>query len=180
MSHSYRGQLWRQVGGGGGAGKKCMYHFRQKIPMLCIPYVPEYQCGPLLKSVWRLAVHMYFLPSLDLYDTFILYNQVTAKYWTFNFRRISFFLCFFLSSVKIGSKLVGSIKHMNMIVYADRTMQVKPSLLSSNSVHTPSQTSCDGDHDCRANPKLIIITISALANICLQMSTVYGIFVYLI
>ncbi len=48
--------------------------------------------------------------------------------------------------------------------------------LRSSSVCPPCQTLCDGDDDCKANPLWIIITISALAHICLQMSSVYGIF----
>ncbi len=48
--------------------------------------------------------------------------------------------------------------------------------LRSSSVCPLCQTLCDGDDDCKANSLCFIITISALAHICLQMSTVYGIF----
>ena len=50
-------------------------------------------------------------------------------------------------------------------------------MLRSSSVH-PRQTLCASDDDHKANPLWFIITISALAHICLQMSTVYGIFSY--
>ena len=40
----------------------------------------------------------------------------------------------------------------------------------------PCQTLRDGDNDSKANHLWFIIAISALAHICLQMSTVFGIF----